>query len=422
MSTSDWTMLVGIASAVPCAVLGCFLVLRRLSLLGDAISHAVLPGLALAFLLSGSLTGLPMILGAGILGILTAYLTELVHRNVGVPEDASMGVVFTSLFAIGVLLITRAASGTDLDPGCVLYGLIEFTSLDTIPIFGIEVPRALGTLVPVGIVTFVFVAVLWKELKIVSFDPALATAMGFQVAFVHYSLMAMVAGVTVASFESVGSILVIAMLIVPAATAQLLAERLLAMILWAMVIAILSAILGYQFAAYWNTSVAGMMAVASGALLMLAIVFAPKTGVVPRKIQRLRLALRIAREDFLGHLYRFEESTDPTVVRQLKQPVGLARLGRWQLQYWGWIARSNSNWQLTSQGKSVAQELVRTHRLWERYLNERVGLPLDHIHAPADRVEHHIDPNLQHRVAEDLGHPSEDPHGRMIPQTKPNQD
>lgn len=139
-----WTIALGIASSVPCALLGCYLVLRRMSLLGDAISHAVLPGIAVGFLLSGQLIGPAIVIGAMAVGMLTALLTQLLSNLGNVPEDASMGVVFTSLFAIGVLVITNAARDVDLDPGCVLYGLIELAAIDSRPIFGFEVPRSLG--------------------------------------------------------------------------------------------------------------------------------------------------------------------------------------------------------------------------------------------------------------------------------------
>src|ERR1051325_5903308 len=140
-AVAAWTIAVAILCRVPCAILGCYLVLRRMSLLGDAISHAVLPGLALAFLLTGSVSGWGMMIGAAVLGVLTAYLTQAVHKLADVPEDASMGVVFTSLFAVGVILITRVASQVDLDPGCVLYGLIEFAPFDTVDVSTLEPPR-----------------------------------------------------------------------------------------------------------------------------------------------------------------------------------------------------------------------------------------------------------------------------------------
>ena len=169
------TILAGILSSLPCAILGCFLVLRRMSLLGDAISHSVLPGIVIGALLSGSLLGWPVFLGAVLMGILTALLTQSLTLYGNVSEDAGMGVVFTSFFALGVILITQLARNVDLDPGCVLYGLIEFIPLDTVKWGDWEVPRAFFTLVPVCIVTILFTILFWKELLLISFDPGLAT-------------------------------------------------------------------------------------------------------------------------------------------------------------------------------------------------------------------------------------------------------
>lgn len=420
-SLAIWTIFVGILCNTSCAILGCYLVLRRMSLLGDAISHSVLPGLAIAFLLTGSISGWGMAIGAAALGVLTAFLTQAVHKLAEVPEDAGMGVVFTSLFAVGVILITRAASRADLDPGCVLYGLIEFTPLDTVPYLGLEVPRAVQTLGPVLLVTIAFVAVLWKELKIVSFDPALASAMGFRVSLVHYLLMAMVAGVTVASFEAVGSILVIAMLIVPAATAHLLTDRLASMVGWSIAVAVLSAVLGYWGAVHWNTSVAGMMAVAAGALFTLAVFFAPRHGLVSQSARRLRLSLRIVREDILARMYRDEES--PTAASTTEQFASTAM--RWiahlQLRQAGQIELSPSGWRLTEASRVAAAELVANHRLWETYLSTRLDLPADHVHAPAERMEHFIDRTLRDKLVAELDNPDRDPHGKLIPPPTPPQ-
>jgi manganese/zinc/iron transport system permease protein len=409
---SVWTVVVGILCNVPCAILGCYLVLRRMSLLGDAISHAVLPGLALAFLLTKQLNGPAMAIGAAVMGVLTTFLTQVVHKAADVPEDAGMGVVFTSLFAVGVILITRAASSADLDPGCVLYGLIEFTPLDTVPLFGREVPRAVQTLGPALLATIGFVAVFWKELKLVSFDPALAAAMGFRVALIHYMLMAMVAGVTVASFEAVGSILVIAMLIVPAATAHLLSDRLGGMIGWSVAVAVLSAVLGYLGAVKLNTSVAGMMAVAAGGLFLLAVLFAPRHGLMGQVVRRTALALRIARDHLLAALYRAEEAGVPAGPFE---PSWVRRLAAFQLRRAGRIERHPGGWRLTPTGRAEGVELVRAHRLWEAFMSTRLGLPADHVHAPADRMEHYTDPALRDQLASDLAFPTRDPHGRPIP-------
>jgi len=415
-----WTVIVAIVSSVPCAVLGCYLVLRRLSLLGDAISHAVLPGLAIGFLLTGSLIGWPILLGAAAAGLLTAVLTQGVHRLANVPEDASMGVVFTSLFAIGVILVSRAASKADLDPGCVLYGLIEFVPLDTVPVFGMEVPRALLTQLPMLALTVGFVTVLWKELKAAAFDPALAGAMGLRPDLVHYLLMAMVACVTVAAFEAVGSILVIAMLIVPPATAHLLTDRLARMVWWSAAMAALASVLGYLGAERWNTSVAGMMAVAAGAQFLIAALVSPRHGVVAKIAGRARLALRIARQDVLADLFRREESEANGVVVARDVPrVGVSMwVWRWavcRLASMGLVRREGGRLQLTDAGRARARELIRSHRLWESYLSTRLDLPPDHLHEAADRMEHFTSAELRDELASELADPGRDPHGRPIP-------
>ena len=173
-------------------LLGCYLVLRRMSLLGDALSHAVLPGLVVAYVLAGSLNIAGMFIGALCVGLLTTFLTQALHRQGGVPADASMGVVFTSLFALGVILIKRDGQGVDLDPDCVLYGQIEYVELNTVMVWGYELPRALMSIGPVMLVDLAVILVLWKELKLSSFDPALATTMGYTANLLHYLLMALV--------------------------------------------------------------------------------------------------------------------------------------------------------------------------------------------------------------------------------------
>jgi manganese/zinc/iron transport system permease protein len=270
--TAFWTIFVASMVSVMCAWLGVWLVIQRLSMLGDAISHSVLPGLVMVFVFFGTRAPLPMALGAGIAALLTVFLTKAVSQSVKVREDASMGVVFTVLFAVGVLLITRFASQIDLDPSCVLYGQIEFVSIDTFPIGRLEVPEALLTVGPAFILTFLFLWVFRRELLIMAFDPMLGEVLGKYPALMYYLLMSVVAFATVASFEPVGSILVIAMLVGPAATAQLLTRRLKSVFMLSTGVAILSAVTGYFLAERWDTSIAGMMAVTLGVLYVLAAV------------------------------------------------------------------------------------------------------------------------------------------------------
>ena len=278
-SFDTWIVVTGALCAVACALPGCFLVLRRMSMMGDAISHAVLPGLAIAFLVTGDRASLPMFVGAAATGVLTALFTQWIHRFASVDQGAAMGVVFTTLFAIGLVIIVRAADHVDLDPGCVLYGAIEFTPLDTVALGGWELPRAALVNGGVLVLNALVIAVLFKELRLSSFDPGLAATMGFSPGFLHYLLMTMVAVTTVAAFESVGSIIVIAMLIAPAATAQLLTRRLLPMLLVSALVAAASALLGHlgalvlpRMLGFEATTTSGMMAFASGVLFAGALV------------------------------------------------------------------------------------------------------------------------------------------------------
>ena len=280
-----WIAITAMLSAIACALPGSFLVLRRMSMMGDAISHAVLPGLAVAFLLTHSRDSVTMFLGAALVGVLTAVFVEAVHRHGQVEESAAMGVVFTSLFALGLVLLVRGADHVDLDAGCVLYGAMELVPLDTVTLMGAEFPRAVLKMAAVVLFNALFVSLLFKELTISTFDPALSDTVGIDSKRMNLALMAVVAVTAVAAFESVGSILVIAMLIVPAATAQLLTQRLAPLIAVAVGVATLSAWLGHLGAitlpplvGFEDTNTAGMMAVVSGLLFVLAVIVSWKRG------------------------------------------------------------------------------------------------------------------------------------------------
>lgn len=448
-----WIAVVGALSAMACALVGSFLVLRKMSMMGDAISHAVLPGLALAFLLTGSRTGVTMLIGAGIVGVLTAWFTEWIHRTGKVEQGAAMGVVFTVLFAIGLILIRYTADHVDLDPDCVLYGAIELTPLDTVRWGGWEVPRAALVNGGVLLLNVLFVVLLYKELKISAFDPALATTLGINARLMHYLLMTLVAVTTVAAFESVGSILVIAMLIVPPAAAHLLTDRLGLMLILSLVLAAVSAGLGHLAAIVgpgWvgmpgvSTSTAGMMAAAAGLLFALAFLLAPRRGWLSILWHRAALSLRIVREDLLGLLYRLEEEA-PAAQTELRSSAGhrpgshgpprvglnaatlaravgagglATRLALWGLRRSGRIMQRDGACSLTERGRAAAARLIRSHRLWETYFDQHTPLAADHIHQPAERLEHVTDAALQRRLAASLGDPTSDPHGTRIPTPK----
>lgn len=288
-----WIVVVGALCAVACALPGCFLVLRKMSMMGDAISHAVLPGLAAAFLITSSRASFVMFVGAAIVGILTAVFTQWVSKFGKVDRGAAMGIVFTTLFAVGLILIRQAADHVDLDAGCVLYGAIETTPFQMVTIGNVELPRAALVIGSVLLVNLTVILLLFKELRLSSFDPELATTLGINANLMHYLLMTMVAVTTVAAFESVGSIIVIAMLIVPPATALLLTKKLGLMLVLSVVIGAGAAVLGHVGAltvppllGFRGTVTSGMMAVAAGLLFGLAWLFSPREGLISARLRR----------------------------------------------------------------------------------------------------------------------------------------
>lgn len=427
-----WIVVAGALCAMSCALLGNYLVLRRISMMGDAISHTVLPGLAMAFVLTGSRDSLTMFAGACTIGVLTALLVEWLLRAGRLEEGAAMGVVFTSLFAIGLILIRQAARHVDLDPGCVLYGAIELSPLDTTPLFGWNVPHAVVTGGAMLLLNGVFVVLFYKELLITSFDPALATTLGIHAGLLHYVLMTLVAATVVAAFENVGSILVIAMLIVPGACAHLLTDRLPMLHLISLAIAGLSAVLGHWVAIclpVWfglpDTSTAGMMAAVAGLFFVAVFLFAPRYGVISRWLHQALLALRIACDDLVGYLYRQQElvsaGAEPATARTLREALHLgwkADLVRLWLIRRRWLVRTDGGYRLTPLGRARAQDIIRAHRLWETYLVRVSGSPADDVHDQAHHIEHVTDGRLEQMLESATGHPARDPHERDIPRKR----
>ncbi|MEQ8713122.1 MAG: metal ABC transporter permease [Cyclobacteriaceae bacterium] len=258
--------------AISCGLLGCYLILRKMAMVGDAISHAVLPGIVIAFLIAGNRDSVTMLLGAGLIGVFTTFLIEFLHRKGNLQSDASIGVTFTWLFALGVILISVYAGQVDLDQECVLYGEIAYVPLDLwILNDGTNLgPRTLYvlSLVLVGIIAFILLG--YKELFLTTFDPAYAAAIGVSATLWHYLLMGAVSFTTVAAFESVGAILVVALLIAPPATAYLLTDDFKVMLIITVVLGVLISILGYYLAASIDASIAGAMSTVAGALFALA--------------------------------------------------------------------------------------------------------------------------------------------------------
>lgn len=277
--------------ATACGLLGPFLVLRRVALMGDAVSHAVLPGIVATFLLVGSRAPLPVIAGAAVFAVLCVLAIDGLRATGLVKADAAIGLVFPALFSLGVLGVTRWAADLHLDLDATIYGEIAFVPLQQWAVAGLIVPRALVIIGTVALANLVLVCVLWKELKATSFDPEFSRTAGIPPAWLSRALLVAVAVTAVTAFESVGAILVVTLLIVPAATAALLTSRLWTMVAVAVAVGWLSALVGYAGALEADASIAGAMGLVAAGCFTLALLLAPRHGLLALRARRRRRVL-----------------------------------------------------------------------------------------------------------------------------------
>jgi manganese/zinc/iron transport system permease protein len=284
--TASW-MLMGFFVTAACGLVGNYLMLRRMALMGDAVSHSVLPGLVIAFLLTGSRGTGAMFLGALLAGVVTTVIIETIHRKTRVKQDASIGVTFTTLFAIGVVLVSAYSSQVDLDAECVLYGDIGYLQ----PLSGWrDLPAQLLRMGGMLVMVTGLIVLFYKELLVSSFDKGLARSLGINTTFVHYAMMMVLSMVVVSAFEAVGSILVVAMLILPGATAGMLSTRLTVVHLLSVVHAAVSSVLGVHLALALGCQIGPAMVVAGAGLFAVAWIFSPSQGLLRRWRKPMALA------------------------------------------------------------------------------------------------------------------------------------
>jgi manganese/zinc/iron transport system permease protein len=421
-----WAMATAAVVAASCAMVGTLLVVRRMSLVGDAIAHALLPGIAVAVLLGGRPGGVLVFVAAVAASLATVGLTHWLRSAGGIAEDAGLGVVFTTFFALGVVLVSAAARRIDLDPACVLYGILELVPFDTVAILGREIPRGFLSAAAVLGAIAIGLAATWKLQVFTAFDAAAARAAGVPVAAVTTGLLAATAVATVSGFEVAGAILVVAMLVAPAAAAELLVRRLPLVMLVAVLLGVTAAVVGYLLAWRWNTNAAGMIAVVLGAEYLAAVVCAADDGLVARALRRGAFAWRVACEDRLAAVWRAAEKAagagagdraangSPGVPLPLSRGL-LDRAAVVWLRASGRLRLTAGRATLSEAGRREAEVVVRSHRLWEAWLGRHAELPLDHLHPPAEWVEHHLGAAMRQRIEAEVGLREADPHGRDIP-------
>lgn len=358
--------LVAILVAAACAVPGVFLVLRRMSLVSDAISHTVLFGIVIGFSLVGDLKSPLLFVAAVLSGVLTVSLSELLLRTRRVKADAAIGLVFPALFSIAVIIISRSFSGVHLDTDAVLLGELAFAPFNRATYVGFNLPQGIWVMGLILLLNIGLVAVFYKELKLATFDAALAAALGFTPSLIHYGLMTMVSVTAVGAFDHVGAILVVALMIAPPATAYLLTDRLSVMLVLSIIIGVASAISGYGVASLiGNVNIAGSMATMTGVFFLLALVFAPQRGLIARRMERVRRRQRFAVDMLLVHLSRHEgevgeehESEMEHLTGELNWKPEFAQAAVQRASQQRLIERLDGTLRLTETGRTQAEQVL----------------------------------------------------------------
>lgn len=357
--------LVGIAATL----VGTFLVLRGNSMLSDAISHSIILGIVVVWLLTGQQGGPVQIVGAAVTGVLTVFLTELLVSTRRVKNDAAIGLVFPVLFSIGVLLLNLYARDVHIDQHTVLLGEIGFVWLDTVELGSHDIPRSLLSMSAMTLVNAAFVGLFFKELKLATFDAPLAKALGFAPGILFYALLMLTSATAVAAFDAVGVVLFIAFIIVPPSAAYLLTDRLGLMLVYGAAISIASSVLGYQLAIAWNVSIGGMMAAMTGAFLMAAFLLGPRYGLIAQELRRRGQTRANETRMLAVHLYNHEgkknegeENTLSALVEDLGWEQAKARRVLMDSLDQNLVVRTGDLLSLTPKGRALARQILEPWR------------------------------------------------------------
>lgn len=366
MSSDLAVPLTGILVASACALLGSFLILRKMAMMSDAISHAILPGLVAGYVLAQGPNLLAGIIGATVAAAITVTAVQALERTRRVDGAAAIGIVFPAMFALGTVLVTREFSDVHLDADAILFGSIEFVAFDTLEIGGRDLgPQSIWVMSALCLINVLFVGFFYKELKLTTFDPGLAATLGFAPAILHYGLMFVLSITSVGAFSAVGAVLVVALIIVPAATAYLLTDRLALMIPLSVAIGAVAALMGYRVAIAYDASIAGAMVSATGVLFGLALLFAPSQGLVARAWRARRNRATIASEMLVVHLLNHEtgpdheeESSVEHLSEGLRWSPARTQLAVTGASRRGWIERVNGHLELTEPGRIIARQVL----------------------------------------------------------------
>ena len=406
------TMILG-ASA---AIVGCFSFLRKRALVGDAIAHSILPGVCLAFMVSGSKNPLYLIIGAFITGWLSLLLIDAITRTTKLKSDTAIGIILSVFFGVGILLLTSIqhsgnASQAGLDK--FLFGKAASLTQDDVYIFG-----------TIAIILIAVVVLFCKEFKLISFNADYARVIGLPVRFLEFMLATITVLAVAVGIQAVGVVLMAALLITPASGARFWTDKLSVMILIATAFGAVSGFLGSYISYIAPDMPTGPWIVMCLSIFTIgSIWFAPRTGMLARFRVQKDNQRKILIENVLKLFYHLGERTNgfkkerslQTLLETRDLRIKELKRGLHLLKNRNWIRKKGENWVITQSGLNEAKRIIKLHRLWEMYLNQRLKLEPDHVHNDAEAIEHIITPELERQLEKELNYPTKDPHESIIP-------
>ncbi len=415
-----WLVTIGaVLLSISSALVGTFTFLKKKSLVGDAVAHAVLPGICLAFILSGDKDPLWIIIGAFISGWISILSIDFITQNSKIKEDTAIGLVLSVFFGFGIMLLVAIQHSGNPNQS----GLANFLFGNAASLIG----KDLWTFSILSIILVIAVGVFYKEFKLVTFDRQFAMTIGMPVRLIEFLLSTLVVLAIVAGIQAIGVVLMAAMLITPAASARFWTDRLFFMLFLSAVFAAFSSIIGSYISFLAPSMPTGpwIVVIISG-IAMISFFLAPEKGILSKWYRKRSNRIKILEENILKTFYLLGENSSELSTGRKVEDLNQRRSwktndlksGLQRLRNQGYLIKKGDSWFLTGIGASKGQRVVRLHRLWELYLTEYLKIAPDHVHEDAETIEHVITPDLEKSIMQKLGFPELDPHRSKIPYTQ----
>ncbi len=406
--------------AASSAIVGSFTLLKKKALVGDAVAHSVLPGVCLAFMLTGVKNPIYLVLGAFATGWISLVLIDYITQYSKIKEDTAIGLILSVFFGIGILMLTVIQKSGNASQS----GLDHFLFGQAASLIG----KDLWVFSAIAVILITTVLIFYKEFALIAFDTNFAQSIGFPVRLLELVLTTLTVLAVVTGIQAIGVVLMAAMLITPAAAARFWTDKLKTMIILAAILGAFSGLVGAYISYVAPAMPTGpWIVMVISVIALLSFFLAPGKGILFRTITQQKFQRQMLEENILKLFYQLGEQTDqhfdrPRTLEDLinRRPFNLTKLkkGLYMLKKQGFLEQSPHGWAFTAAGKAKGQRITKLHRLWELYLTEYLRIAPDHVHEDAETIEHIITPELERRLEEKLEYPRLDPHQSKIPYQK----